>query len=195
MSGLLEATDKIIIPVASPQRDIDKKFFEEYKKLSPKIEVFELQPIVIGNECDTLNWLKSYVETIPNQPILYTHTKGVTQLHPTIKKNVELWVKYLDYWCIWLWKECIEALKDFDTAGGLLADTHYQGNFYWFNSDFLKTLPFIDADMNKKINRGEFWISLNKIFKGYDINKIKFPEGHDLYQKYYIAPDTFPQGF
>jgi len=117
MSGLLEATDKIIVSVVSRIRELDKKFFEDFKKLSPKIEIFELESVAFGNECDTLNWLKMYVKTIPNQPILYTHTKGVSQTHPIIKKNVELWVKYLEYWCIWLWKDCVAKLKDYDASG------------------------------------------------------------------------------
>ena len=198
-SGLLEATDKILIPVASSQSESDQKFFEEFKKLSPKIEVFELEPIVIKNECDTLNWLKEYVKTIPNQPILYTHTKGVTQTHPTVKRNVELWNKYLDYWCIWLWEKCVNALKEFDTAGGMFACSgcpgHYQGNHYWFNSEFLNTLPKIDHELHKSINRGEFWISCNKDLKAFDVNTIRFPLNHDFYMHYYIAPETFPQGF
>lgn len=191
-SGLLESLDKIYIPVVNYKKGI--KFFEDYKKLSPKIEVFELESS-FKNECDTLNWLKKKFESEPNTPILYTHTKGVTQKHPTIKKNVDLWVKYMDYWCIWNWKECVESLKSFDTAGGVFYGNHYCGNFYWLNSDYMKTLPTIDQEIHKNINRGEFWIGCNSHLNAYDVNKISFPEGHDFYLHYYIAPDTFPQGF
>jgi hypothetical protein len=199
MSGLLEATDKIIVPVVNKMRDNDQKFFEDFKKLSPKIEVFELHPVVFGNECDTLNWLKMYVESNPDQPILYTHTKGVTQLHPTIKKNVELWVKYLEYWCIWLWRDCVAKLKDYDASGGKFIGTgigsHFQGNFYWVNSSYLKTLPYIGQQLHNRINRGEFWISQNKDFKAFDVNSLEFPEGHDFYRDHYIVENLFPQGF
>lgn len=199
ISGLLEATDKIIVSVVNRIRELDKKFFEDFKKLSPKIEIFELESVAFGNECDTLNWLKMYVKTIPNQPILYTHTKGVSQTHPTVKKNVELWVKYLEYWCIWLWKDCVAKLKDHDVSGpqfvGKGFGSHFQGNFYWANSEFFDTLPFIDEKLESKINRGEFWLSCNENLKTYDVNNVVFPQGHDFYRDHYIAEDLFPQGF
>ena len=181
MSGLLDAVEKITISVSN-FRTTDVMFFEEFKKLSPKIHVRVLEDIVIGDECDTLNYIKKYVENFEhNKPILYLHTKGVSQIHPLIKKNVEVWNQYLDYWCIWKWKECLEKLKDHDTAGAFFSINHYSGNHYWINSDFLKTLPHIDKELHKTINRGEFWIGCNPKLNAYDVNDIKFPEGSNFY--------------
>lgn len=195
MSGLLDAVEKITISVSN-FREIDAKFFEDYKKLSPKIHVNILKDIVIGDECDTLNYIKKYAENFEqNKPILYIHTKGVSQIHSILKKNIELWSKYMDYWCIWNWNKNVEMLKDYDTCGGMFYGNHYCGNFYWVNSVYLKTLPYITKELHPKINRGEFWIGCNNKLKAYDINTIKFPEGHDFYMDHYIAPDVFPQGF
>ena len=194
MSGLLDTVEKITISVSN-FRAIDTKFFEEYKKLSSKIYVHILDPVIIGNECDTLNYMKKYAENFEhNKPILYLHTKGVSQIHPTIKKNIEVWIKYMDFWCIWKWRECIDHLKNNDTAGGLFWTNHYSGNYYWVNSDYLKTLPYIDKKINKDINRGEYWISCNKNLKAHDINTIKFPS-MNFYTSHYIVPDLFPIGF
>lgn len=195
MSGLLEAVETINVSVSN-FRATDTKFFEDYKSLSPKIKVRILKDIVIGDECDTLNFIKEYVKNFEqNKPILYLHTKGVSQIHPTIKKNVEVWNQYLDYWCIWKWKECLEHLKTHDTVGGLFStNNHYCGNHYWINSDYIKTLPQIDKELHKNINRGEFWISCNKNLKAYDMNDLDLPE-MDWYLNHYIIPGLFPVGF
>ena len=98
MSGLLDNVEKITVTVSNFRAE-DNFFFEEFKKLSEKINVHILQEIVIGDECDTFNFLKKYVENFEqNKPILYCHTKGVSQLHPIDRKNIDQWTKFMDFW-------------------------------------------------------------------------------------------------
>lgn len=197
VSGLFEEVDYINILVLG-MRETDQQFFEQIKTISDKIKVFELQGN-FNNECDSLNFIKKYFEDKPhNIPFLYLHTKGVTQIHPIIKKRVNLWTRYMDVWNIYNWKKCLSALKSSDTCGGLYIGgktSHYQGNFWWANSNFIKTLPYITKENFSSINRGEFWFSLNQSMVPCDVNDVVFPQGHDFYQSDYIKENYFPQGF
>jgi hypothetical protein len=196
-TGLFEEVDYINILVLG-MRETDRNFFEQIKTISDKIKVFELQGN-FNNECDSLNFIKKYFEDKPhNIPFLYLHTKGVTQIHPIIKKRVNLWTRYMDVWNIYNWKKCLLALKSSDTCGGLYISgkiSHYQGNFWWANSNFIKTLPYITKENISSINRGEFWFSLNQNMVSCDVNDVVFPQGHDFYQSDYIKENYFPQGF
>lgn len=192
-SGLWNNIDILSIPV-SGMRDIDKEFFEDLSNLSKKIEIFEHNNPTFNSEPDTLNYIKSQAQNFEkNTPILYTHTKGVSHNHPILKKNINAWVRYLDLYTIAKWEECIEALNNHDVAGGLYVENpkHFSGNFWWANSDYIKTLPTLDLKNIKEYNRGEFWICSNteKIYP------VSMNGPIDLYQNYYLNESDFIKGF
>ena len=194
LSGLWDNMEKFFIPV-SGMREQDKEFFEDLKLLSSKIKIFEHINPVFNNEPDTLNYIKNRAEKFENnKPILYMHTKGVTYDHPILDKNVKAWVRYLDLYTIGHWKECIEALESYNTSGGFYNPEpmkHYSGNFWWANSDYIKTLPSLDKDNIKPLERGEFWICSQS-----DKNKlIGYVPGIDLYKNYYCKESDFIDGF
>lgn len=122
------------------------------------------------------------------------HTKGVTYDHPILNKNVKAWVRYLDLYTIGHWKECIDALNTYDTAGTMYSPTpmkHYSGNFWWANSNYIKTLPTLDKENIKPLERGEFWICSQS-----DKNKlIGYKPDVDLYLNYYCRESDFINGF
>ncbi len=194
LSGLWDNMEKLFIPV-SGMREQDKEFFEDLKLLSSKIKIFEHLNPVFNNEPDTLNYIKNRAEKFENnKPILYMHTKGVTYDHPVLNKNVKGWVRYLDLYTIGHWKECIEALQTYDTAGTMYSDVpmkHFSGNFWWANSDYIKTLPTLDKENIKPLERGEFWICSQS-----DKNKlIGYKPDVDLYLNYYCRESDFISGF
>ena len=192
-SGLLDRCNKIHIPVFN-LKSSDVIFFEEFKKLSPKIEVFQISSNKYNNECDTLNYIKKYVENFEeNVPILYMHTKGVSYIQPQILKNIKTWNRYLDYYCIGDWKYAVEKLKEYNTVGPFLGTDHYSGNHYWINSDYIKTLPEITDQNVKTLNRGEYWIGLNKNLTQFELSGIVFL--FDTYLDSFVIPDFFPEGF
>ena len=194
LSGLWDNMEKFFIPV-SGMREQDKEFFEDLKLLSNKIKIFEHVNPVFNNEPDTLNFIKNRAENFENnKSILYMHTKGVTYDHPVLNKNVKAWVRYLDLYTIGHWKECIDALSTYDTAGTMYSPEpmkHYSGNFWWANSDYIKTLPTLDKENIKPLERGEFWICSQT-----DKNKlIGYKPEVDLYLNYYCRESDFISGF
>lgn len=196
-SGLWKEIKTLWIPV-SGVREEDKSFLKTLQLYSPKIKVFEHQDPVFNNEPDTLNFMKNRAEKFEsNTPMLYIHTKGVTYNHPLLKKNVEAWVRYLDLWCIGHWKECIEALKDHSVAGGILIgenenNTHYQGNFWWTNSDYITTLPTLTKENIVSLERGEYWICSGENCKPANIG---YNPHVNMYENYYCVEGDFPEGF
>lgn len=196
-SGLWKEIKTLWIPV-SGVREEDQEFLKTLKLYSPKIKVFEHQNPVFNNEPDTLNFMKIRAENFEeNVPMLYLHTKGVTYDHPILRRNVNAWVRYLDLWCIGHWKECLQGLQEGNVAGGFLIDIegkypHYQGNFWWTNSHYIRTLPTLDKENIKPLERGEFWIC-----SGENANPINvgYKPDLDLYQNYYCKEEDFIEGF
>jgi hypothetical protein len=193
-SGLYEKADKIYLSLFG---DIEKhqEFLSDIKDLYRKIEFVNITNKEFDNEADTLNFmLKKANEYSSTTPMLYVHTKGVSHTHPILKKNINAWTRYLDLYTINKWEECIQGLKDNDAAGGFYADDvikHFQGNFWWANSDYLKNLPRIDNLNIADLNRGEFWILL-QTDKVYALSG-KTPV--DMYQNYYCKVEDFPTGW
>jgi len=196
-SGLWKEIKTLWIPVSGARRE-DQEFLKTLKLYSPKIKVFEHQNPIFNNEPDTLNFMKFRAENFEsNTPMLYIHTKGVSHDHPILKRNVDAWVRYLDLWCIGHWKECIDALKEGNVAGGFLIgidgeNPHYQGNFFWANSHYIRTLQTIDQENIQNLARGEFWICSGK---NSNPKNIGYKPDLDLYQNYYCQESDFIEGF
>ena len=192
-SGLYEKTNKIYLTLFGDVEQ-NEEFLSDLKDLYPKIEYALITNQEFHNEPDTLNFmLKKANEYSSNTPMLYLHTKGLSYAHPVIKKNVEAWVRYLDLYVINKWEECVKALEDNDAAGGFYVEDpkHFQGNFWWANSEYLKTLPRLNQDNAANLNRGEFWILSNteKIYALSGMTPV------DMYQNYYCKDEDFPDGW
>ncbi len=193
-SGLYDRTDKIYLSLFG---DIERyaEFLSDLKDLYRKIEYVNITNKEFDNEADTLNFMIKRAEGYEkNTPMLYLHTKGVSHTHPIVKKNINAWTRYLDLYTINKWEECVEGLKDNDAAGGFYADDvikHFQGNFWWANSEYLKSLPRLNNFNIGNFNRGEFWI-LSQTDKVYALSG-KTPV--DMYQNYYCKDEDFPAGW
>ncbi len=194
-SGLYEKTNKIYLPLFGDDFDSHSEFLNELKDVYPKIEYSLITNQEFKNEPDTLNFmLKKAKEYSTNTPMLYLHTKGLSYTHPIMKRNVEAWVRYLDLFVINKWEECVKALEENDAAGGLYVyqdPKHFSGNFWWANSDYLKTLPRLNSHNINQYNRGEFWI-LSNTDKVYSVQD-NTPQ--DRYQNYVMNENDFPSGW
>lgn len=77
-------------------------------------------------------------------PALYVHQKGISYRGLEREFVTQDWQRFMDYWTIHQWRDCVSALKDpeVDTAGCNWREypfPHYSGNQYWVKSDFLRT--------------------------------------------------------
>ena len=192
-SGLYEKANKIYLTLFG-DIEIHSEFLNDFKDMYPKIEYAVIANAVFNNEPDTLNlMIKKANEYTENTPMLYLHTKGLSYSNPDLKKNVDAWVRYLDLYVINKWEECVDSLKENDAAGGFYVEDpkHFQGNFWWVNSDYLKNLPKITNENVSEYNRGEFWI-LSQTDKVYPLSGVT---PVDMYQNYYCNETDFPDGW
>ena len=194
ISGLYEKLNTIHVMLSGNVED-HETFLKEVKSLYPKIEYIVVKDPLFNNEPDTLNYMIMKAnEYSTNTPMLYMHTKGITHIDPTLRKNIDAWVRYLDLYTISKWEECVNALDTNDVAGGLYADNpmkHFSGNFWWANSDYIKKLPKLNKVNILPLERGEFWIC-SKTDK---IHVVAENAPVDLYMNYYCIPSDFPDGF
>ena len=139
---------------------------------NPKVEYFKVGEIN-DYEFPTLQFIEEEInETDENIKILYINGLGVT--NDSIYK--QSWRKYLTYFNIIKWEECIKALDNgYDVCGvDWRTDPvpHFSGNFWWANSSYLKTLPKIQT-LNKPDSprvltlrhNAEMYIGMNKDVK------------------------------
>ena len=88
--------------------------------------------------------------------IWYIHTKGVSR--PS-NPHVQDWRRYMEHFVITRYKDCVEALEAHDACGVEWFEvndplfwkvyycennSHFAGNFWWANSDYIKSLPPLD---------------------------------------------------
>ena len=192
-SGLYEKANKIYLTLFG-EIEQHQEFLSDLKDLYSKIEYVLITNKEFHNEADTLNFMLKKAESYEkNTPMLYVHTKGASHTHPILKKNVNAWVRYLDLYTINKWEECLTGLEDNDAAGGFYVEDpkHFQGNFWWANSDYIKNLPKLTPDNIENYNRGEFWI-LSQTDKVYALSGIT---PVDMYKNYYCKDEDFPQGW
>jgi len=192
-SGLYASTNKIYLTLFGDV-ETSSEFLNDLKDMYPKIEFSVITNASFNNEPDTFNlMIKKANEYETNTPMLYLHTKGLSHTHPDTKRNVEAWVRYLDLYVIKEWERCVKALENNDAAGGFYVEEpkHFQGNFWWANSDYLKNLPKITTENYAELNRGEFWI-LSQTDKVYPLSGVT---PVDMYQNYYCKEEDFPNGW
>ena len=192
-SGLYASTNKIYLTLFGDV-ETSSEFLNDLKDMYPKIEFSVITNASFNNEPDTLNlMIKKANEYETNTPMLYLHTKGLSHTHPDTKRNVEAWVRYLDLYVIKEWERCVKALENNDAAGGFYVEEpkHFQGNFWWANSDYLKNLPKITTENYAELNRGEFWIlsQTDKVYPLLGVTPV------DMYQNYYCKEEDFPNGW
>lgn len=108
--------------------------------------------------------------------LLYLHTKGVTQLRPSIDD----WRACMLYWNVMRWQDCVGKLAaGHDAVGVSVIDTprkHFQGNFWWAKATLVARLgpvenvEFVPTHTNQnERHKAEFWVLSNggKVYSPY----------------------------
>jgi hypothetical protein len=134
-----------------------------------RIEIYKSANIEFG-EFFTLNLLKNESDSLNiNHKILYLHTKGVTAGNNLAIRD---WRVYMTYFLVNRYIYCVNSLTIYDACGvdyEKLPAPHFSGNFWWSNSEYIKTLPKIEEISNPLSHKiltlrhnAEFWIGMGK---------------------------------
>lgn len=162
-SGLYEAADAIHFTV-----NLANETEEEFNKLivdHPKIQTqFYTEN---SYEYPGIKKVKELGDNYDDIKILYFHAKGVSNDYKNYAtkeksnekiKNIKLWKECLEYFVIDKWKECIDKLDVYDTAGVTCNNGWYWGNFWWATSKHIKGCDEVGMwgrwDYEDWLNRG-----------------------------------------
>ena len=146
-SGLYDVIDEIRCCILG---QYDSELFKD-----PKIKIHAVSDNIGLYEVFTINRIHEDCKT-EQMNILYLHTKGITKPN---NPNVKDWVKFLCYFTIYKYKECMDALHEYDTVGvnlHTLDIVHYSGNFWWATSRYINTLEQCEYTC---YNSPEFWLT------------------------------------
>lgn len=154
---------------------------------NPKVEIV----VYPGNRelRDTLTWIKNHAAKNPEDYILFFHTKGITHQNQAVTD----WRRYMEYFVLDKWRDCIQKLDEGYDCCGVLWNKHtpigefphFSGAFYWATAKYINTLnhDYIDSEWRYHM---EFWIGSNlnaKVFEfhnsGYNTTeRLESGQGH-----------------
>ena len=128
---------------------------------------------------------------------LYLHCKGSSKTDTLEFENGLRWATLMMYGVIDNSKVCIEHLNKGADLVGSMWHWHFKGNFYWFNSTYVKQIadPYLfDLDYR---NNCEFWATYAYWWGRYELPKIKnlFYLPSLLKDTEFINIDTLPSLF
>lgn len=116
-------------------------------------------------EYPTLERLWNDCRDDPDRLVLYLHTKGVS--HPGKRPQRDRWRRYMSYFLLTRWRECVEILAEGVEVVGtervlndLYFEDHFAGNFWWARGDYVAQLerPFPSPRRTHPRFWAEMWI-------------------------------------
>lgn len=126
-----------------------------------KIKIIHFSDDILLAENVTINIVHSFSEQNPDCDILYLYTKGVTHyFNEENYKKVKHWVDLMLHFLVTNYKFCFELLNDYNCLGCNYINQennhHFSGNFWWSNTNYLKTLKKVSeiySEMNFHLHR------------------------------------------
>ena len=162
-SGLYDEVKKIHCGCVGDKKNLDDVFqvLKGRKKFiiyhNPDVKVYEFFSLRIIE----------YMVTKAKFYGFYIHTKACSwPNHPGGK----YWRDYMNYYNITQWRTALDHIKlGYDTCGVKFLNyrvkafyrPHYSGNFFWFNSEYAKTLKPVDTMNIKDRFDAEMWMCSN----------------------------------
>ena len=141
-SGLWEACDSLTVTVVGKQISEVKRLFERYKA-SEKLTIVHASKDLHQYEFPGIEMVQKIAREKPASKILYIHTKGLLHHKQHTENNVRLWRKYMEYFTIERWTDCIEALVNADICGVDYSKSpsgyYFSGNFWWARASYIAT--------------------------------------------------------
>ncbi len=173
-SGLYDEAVKIHVGVVGNQGRISD--------LPEKCEIIFHNPILGYGEVPTLEALRQHALREEFE-VLYLHTKGVSWREQCYDKEaLAAWRKYMEYFCIDRWKECLARFSDWNAIGCEYVKErttskgpfpgHFRGNFWWSLSGYLRTLPRVinvSIPSTELRRKGEYWVGSGSLFNPFSL--------------------------
>lgn len=179
-SGLYDNTEKIFCSVLGDYENY--KFPEKYEI------IFESKDMSFYEE-KILEYMYNY-SNINVGKYWYIHTKGVNDSFTDRNYNVLKWRKYMEYFNIVKWDDCVKGVNYYDVVGVNYSETpekHFSGNFWWTKSSYVSTnKPDFSS---KKRHEHEFWIckkiESNKVFSYHESTVNHYYEPYEEFRYIY----------
>jgi beta-1,4-mannosyl-glycoprotein beta-1,4-N-acetylglucosaminyltransferase len=157
-SGLIGLLDNVFI--VNIGEAIENKYNINNSSNKYILTNYSNNPLLYENP--TINKVRQFAETNPDSYILYLHTKGNS--YNKLIQVIEDWTNMMLYFLIDKYKECIDKMDNkYDTVGCNYKENpyhHYSGNFWWANSNYIKTLNYLNEEIPNR-HAPEFWILQN----------------------------------
>lgn len=144
---------------------------------SPNSHDFEYPSLKIAYDLANLGSVHSPIE---NQPyslvkhpfnLFYMHTKGSFVNEKSRYENAVLWRKYMEYFILDSWEDCVKALEDHDICGVEWREEpscHFSGNFWWARDSYLQKLPnIIDYWSKNRLDRIQAEMYIGQSYPNY----------------------------
>lgn len=174
-SHLFKKCDKLHIGITDDLKiKTNVEWVHDWFKNTKYHEKVESVIYPVNNELtDTMKWVRDYSKENPGDYILFFHTKGISHYDlPT-----EDWRRYMEYFAIENWEDCIQKLNDGYDCCGVMWNSktvwehfpHFSGAFWWAKTDYINTLNHSYLDMEWKYYR-EFWIGSNPNCKAFEFH-------------------------
>jgi hypothetical protein len=165
-SGLHDVYSKLHIGVVDPAS----------RKKDIVLEIPKAEVVIYPEnkeETETLKWVRDYAAQNPGKYLLYFHTKGISRISPA----TESWRRYMEYFVIENWTDCVQKLDEgYDCCGVEWTPDcfmghfpHFSGNFWWSTTDYINTLDHSYLDNPNRLYR-EFWIGSNPKVKQFEFH-------------------------
>jgi len=147
-------------------------------------------------EADTMKWIKNYAKDNADDYVLYLHTKGVTR-NTTATTD---WRRYMEYFAVENWQECITKLDEGYDCCGVMWNTdtpigmhpHFSGTIWWANTNYINTLDHGFLDSTWKFHR-EFWIGSNPEAKPFEFHNSRLNDKESLLARKGHYDVTYPR--
>jgi len=153
-SGLYNQVKEIRVGVVNNEANVipDERFND------PKIVIIGHGPTRLYERL-TLHTMRQYAET-DNCQYWYAHTKGISYFESNLDKKefVIDWIKLMIHWNFKNWRIASNNLLKHDVYGCEYTSNptrHFSGNFWWANSQYIKTLP---NNIGPNYCDPEFWL-------------------------------------
>jgi hypothetical protein len=110
-------------------------------------------------ESFTLRNIRYFVE--PDDIVIYLHNKGATRYGqtkltiddrvfaaPKLYENIEGWCKFMEYYLITKYEQCLEKIRDYDivSTNYMSSPPHFAGNFWMTTGKYILSLPKNNSD-------------------------------------------------